>query len=314
MPGATRYHVQLSASSGFATLLIDQDTYALAHSPSTALADGTYYWRVKALIGSTWGAYSPAWAFEKDWSDGGAIRAELISPPEGAERTSFTPEDFSWTPVPGAATYRFEISPDPSFSSITYSKISIKPHHTPIDRLANNTYYWRVTPVDHRGNLGAASDVRSFRFNWNLAPALLAPADNVDVQFLPRFSWTAVEAARDYRLEISTQPDFTHVTLRLYHRSDRLHAGAEPGQRPGLLLARPRHRLPGHQRAVERGAALPHALELPGPAADPAEQHDQHFLPILHVDADPRRRSSTRSRSTRARRSAAPSPTRRSTT
>jgi hypothetical protein len=46
VPGATRYHVQLSASAGFATLLIDQDTYALTYSPGAALADGTYYWRV----------------------------------------------------------------------------------------------------------------------------------------------------------------------------------------------------------------------------------------------------------------------------
>ena len=210
VPGATRYHVQLSTSEGFATLLIDQDTYATAFSPSTVLADGPYYWRVKAQVSTTWGAYSGAWFFEKNWSAGGSIVPALISPPEGAERTSFTAEDFSWTTVPGAATYRFEISPDDAFSAITYDEITVKPHHTPTVRLANNTYYWRATPVDRRGNLGAASEVRSFRFNWNLVPVLLEPADNdVDVQFLPRFSWTAVEAARDYRLEISTQPDLS---------------------------------------------------------------------------------------------------------
>ena len=210
VPGAARYHVQLSASAGFATLLIDQDTYALAYSPSTALADGTYYWRVKAQVGTTWGAYSGAWFFEKNWSAGGSIVPALISPPEDAVRASFAADDFSWTPVPGAATYRFEISPDDTFSTITYDEITVKPHHTPTVRLANNTYYWRVTPVDRRGNLGAASEVRSFHFLWELAPALLTPEDNdVNVQFLPRFSWTAVEAARDYRLEISTQPDFS---------------------------------------------------------------------------------------------------------
>ncbi len=31
----------------------------------------------------------------------------------------------------------------------------------------------------------------------------------MELTFLPRFSWTAVEAARQYRLEISTQPDFS---------------------------------------------------------------------------------------------------------
>ena len=49
VPGATRYHVQLSPSAGFANLLVDQDTYAAAYSPGTALADGTYYWRVKMI-------------------------------------------------------------------------------------------------------------------------------------------------------------------------------------------------------------------------------------------------------------------------
>jgi len=206
---ATRYHVQLSASVGFAELLVDTDTYALAYSPATALADGTYYWRVKALAGTAWGAYSEIWSFNKDWSAGGTIVPGLISPPEGAERASFTVDDFSWTPVVGAAYYLFEISPDDTFSTITYTANSIRPIHTPLNRLANNTYYWRVTPVDRRGNRGTASDAARFQFNWNLAPAPLAPANDVDVQFLPRFSWTAVEGARDYRLEISTQEDFS---------------------------------------------------------------------------------------------------------
>ncbi len=206
--GATRYHIQLSTSAGFASTVVDFDTYATAYVPSTALADGTYYWRVKAFISPTWGAYSDVWAFTKAWNADGLL-PELISPEEGAERASFGPEDFTWTPVAGAAHYRFEISPDPTFSSIVYNALTVQPQHTPVSRLANSTYYWRVTPIDRRGNVGAASATGSFTFNWNLAPALLAPANNIDVQFLPRFSWTAVEAARDYRLEISTQPDFS---------------------------------------------------------------------------------------------------------
>lgn len=72
-----------------------------------------------------------------------------------------------------------------------------------------------MTPVDRRGNVGTAGPTGSFRFDWNLSPTLLAPDHNVDVQFLPRFSWAAVEAARDYRLEISTQPDFS-TSLNAY--------------------------------------------------------------------------------------------------
>lgn len=219
--GATRYHIQLSASAGFANPLVDADTYATAYSPAIALADGLYYWRVKAQVNSAWGAYAETWSFTKDWSASGAIVPALLSPPQGATRTSFLPEDFAWTPVVGAATYRLEISPDDTFSSISYSATTVKPHHTPTSRLANNTYYWRVIPLDRRGNVGTASATGSFRFDWNLAPTLLGPDDDVAVQFLPRFSWTAVEAARDYRLEISTQRDFsTSVTAYTTDQTD----------------------------------------------------------------------------------------------
>lgn len=209
VPGATRYHIQISASAGFASPIVDKDTYATSFTPDVAFADGIYYWRVKAWVGLAWEGYSEVWSFEKDWSAGGALRPQLLSPVGGEPRASFLPDDFSWTPVPGAATYRLDISPDPSFSSVTYTATTIKAHHTPTDRLANNLYYWRVTPIDRRGNIGTAGDADSFRFDWNLTPQLLGPANNTDQTFLPEFSWTAVEAAREYRLEISTQPDFS---------------------------------------------------------------------------------------------------------
>lgn len=55
--GATKYHVQVSASAGFADPIVEQDTYATTYTPAVALADGTYYWRVKAGAGTVveWG-------------------------------------------------------------------------------------------------------------------------------------------------------------------------------------------------------------------------------------------------------------------
>ena len=108
--GATLYHVQVSASAGFATVVVEKDTYATTYTPEIAFADGEYYWRVRAKIGTTWEAYANAWTFSKDWSDDGKIVPQLLSPAEGAVRASFKSPDFSWTAVPGAATYRLEIS------------------------------------------------------------------------------------------------------------------------------------------------------------------------------------------------------------
>jgi hypothetical protein len=208
LAGAQKYGVEISASAGFATTVAKVDTYGTTYTWKEALADGEYFWRIRAYDGKNWGSYSEIRSFTKDWSDGGNLVVQLISPPEGAERASFTNDDFIWQPIPGAAYYRFQISTDPAFSNIVYSAQSIKAQHTPIKRLANNRYYWRVTPVDNRNNFGVPSATRSFYFGWNTAPRLLGPAPDVDLAFVPNFTWTAVEAAIKYQLQISSQPDF----------------------------------------------------------------------------------------------------------
>ncbi len=213
--GATKYHIQISSSAGFASPIVDRDTFGISFIPDAAFADGVYYWRVRAWVGFGWEAYSDAWSFTKDWCAAGAIRPQLLSPINGEARAAFLPQDFSWTAIPGAATYRLDISPDAAFSNIIYSATTIRAHHTPTDRFANNLYYWRVIPIDRRNNLGTASDIGQFRFDWNVAPELLAPSHMADLTFMPRFSWTAVESAREYLLEISTQPDFS-ASLNAY--------------------------------------------------------------------------------------------------
>jgi len=210
---AEKYLVEISKSAGFAsTDTIKAQTYATTYTHVKALTDGLYYWRVSAGKGNSWGPASESRTFTKSWNDGGNHIPQLISPPMDAQRIAFTNEDFTWQPFPGAARYQFQISSDPSFSNVVYSALTIKAQHTPIQRLASNLYYWRVTPIDNAQNYGQPSEVWSFRFDWNIAPQLLAPANNTDQTFLPRFAWTAVEAANKYELQISTQPDFGSVT------------------------------------------------------------------------------------------------------
>mgnify|MGYP005835586671 CR=1 FL=1 len=215
VPGAIRYEVQISASIGFADPIVSKTTYALAFDPDKALADGTYYWRVRAGDNSStaWGPYSEIWSFTKDWSANGTLAPSLVSPPEGAMRAAFLPDDFTWTPMPGAATYLFQIATDPAFSNIVYSATTLGVRHTPTKRLANNVYYWRVIPVDYRGQQGPASPTGSFEFRWDLAPQLIEPADDVELPFTPQFQWTAVESARQYELQISTQQDFSSPSI-----------------------------------------------------------------------------------------------------
>ncbi len=145
--GATKYNVQVSLSAGFASPLIDVTTYALSFTPLTALADGEYFWRVRGFNNKEWGPFSNPRTFIKDWSAGDALVPQLLSPVDGAERTAFAPTDFSWQPMSGAATYLLDISRDANFTTIIYSATTLTPNHTPPQRLATNTYFWRITPL-----------------------------------------------------------------------------------------------------------------------------------------------------------------------
>ncbi len=205
---ATRYQVELSTSAGFANPLVSTPTYATSHTIDDAKPDGVYYWRVRALIDNQWGPYSEVRSFRKDWSDNGTLLPQPLSPEADATRSAFASDDFAWMPVPGAATYRFEIATDPTIGNVVYSATTLAPRHTPTERLSANQYYWRVTPADTNGNFGQPGPVQGFIFSWSTPPTLLEPAANVETPFVPTFSWTALEAAATYRLEISTQQDF----------------------------------------------------------------------------------------------------------
>ncbi|MFZ1709977.1 MAG: hypothetical protein WAW20_15435, partial [Anaerolineae bacterium] len=212
---ATRYYVQLSNSSGFAVILEEADTLSTAWTPTKSLGDGIIYWRVKAGNTLGWGPYSSPRFFSKDWSAGGVVVAQPLAPADGATLAAFSAPVFSWSEVPGAARYLFQVDGDLNFGSVDYSALTLKAAHTPTVRLASGLYYWRVTPIDNREHYGAPSPLVSFRLEWNETPRLLAPADNPypPLTFSPEFRWTAVAGAREYRLEVSTSPDFTTVTI-----------------------------------------------------------------------------------------------------
>lgn len=207
--GAQKYGVEVSTSAGFAKTVVNIESYGTTYTPTKALADSEYFWRVRAYDGKNWGDYSEVRSFIKNWNDSGTYVVELVSPPEGAQRAAFTQDDFIWQPLPGAARYQFQIATDPTFSNVVYVEQTVKSQHTPTKRLPNNLYYWRVTPVDNQGNFGAPSAVRSFSFTWGNTPLLLSPANDIDLSFVPRLMWTAVGAAQLYELQISTQADFS---------------------------------------------------------------------------------------------------------
>jgi hypothetical protein len=59
--------------------------------------------------------------------------------------------DFSWTEVPGAKTYRLQISPSVMLSNFVVDKKVSGRTSVPISGLEEGTYYWMVSAIDSKG-------------------------------------------------------------------------------------------------------------------------------------------------------------------
>ncbi len=208
VPGATQYRLQLSQDVGFSS----KQEWTTANSRFTpldaTLADGVWYWRVRVEQPAPVSAWSDVWSFTKQWAAADNAPA-LIAPADGATLDFYAWPFFSWAPVMGAASYRFQIATSADgFATPRYSQVTLAPAHQPAAKLPNGLYYWRVVPLDAGGRDGTPSAVRSFTADYNHVPDLLAPANEAVPAFTPTFRWKAVVGAQLYRLQYTTDPAF----------------------------------------------------------------------------------------------------------
>jgi hypothetical protein len=130
--------------------------------------------------------YSPARRFEKQWatSDNAPV---LVSPNEGANVDFYNLPVFTWQPVTGAASYKFQIATsETGFNTPVYQQSVITTSHQPASKLQNrDQYFWRVIPLDPGGNEGAASLVGWFQMAFGngsiyplQVPSLIQPVNN----------------------------------------------------------------------------------------------------------------------------------------
>ncbi len=150
------------------------------------------------------------------YGEGESAKVTLLSPAEGAG-VAWT-ESFSWSAADGAS-YTVRIASDAAFSDIVYtsqrlSMASVVPDMTGFE--PETKYYWNVTCAEP-GKLRTISDTRSFTTPayTNLPAArLLAPENGVEVEGDVRFSWTAVDGASSYTLEVAKDQAFTAMRYR----------------------------------------------------------------------------------------------------
>lgn len=176
------------------------------------------YWiaRVQILDQNTGFAAGRGGKILKTTSGGYSVPAApvLVSPPNNSINVSPTPT-LSWNASTGATQYKVEISTVPLFNVISDSATIISSsYNVPAGKLSPGyTYYWRVKASNPYG-----SSIWSSVWNFSTsvmppAPVLVSPPNGtIGTTQTPTLTWNSVSGALNYKLQISTVPDFAIIT------------------------------------------------------------------------------------------------------
>ncbi|MDF1561662.1 MAG: Ig-like domain-containing protein [Deltaproteobacteria bacterium] len=232
--GAATYQYQVSSSSSFATL----ETSGTVTSPSTSVtistipADGTWYWRVRAL--DTLGNPSVATAGWTSATSFGVDRVNptapgFVAPPDEPNpgyiiaASTVTPE---WTASTDTnlSHYQLQISQASDFSNQVVVDTTVT-NTLSNQTLGDGVYYWRVRAVDLAGNVSddwsTAANSRSFTVDTTQPSATsLSPLTSPTSDARPDLAWSAVSDAEIYRIEWSQDPTFGTVPITLIRSED----------------------------------------------------------------------------------------------
>lgn len=140
---------------------------------------------------------------------------DLTSPTQN-EQNVIVPVDLTWAEVPGALSYKYQISVNPSFGNIIKTNITAETE-TSVDYPIlnqNTTYYWRVSScADREANFCGSSEniwsqIGAFKTAALTAP--LNPIPNNGADFLTSenyLKWDKVLGAKFYEYKIGSEID-----------------------------------------------------------------------------------------------------------
>ncbi len=142
---------------------------------------------------------------------------ELSSPADSASDVSLTP-DLTWLTAADAVSYDLQVATDDAFSNLVVQETGITGlQYSVTDGTLSEgvMYYWKV-----RANNTAGSSEYSSPFSFTTVlpdldpPTLASPEDNsTDVELLPLFTWSNVDGATSFTLQVSKASDFSALVL-----------------------------------------------------------------------------------------------------
>ena len=215
--GIIAYNWQVSSSSAFTSLRLQNSTNGATQASVSGLANGTYFWRVQAVNGAF---EQGAWSQARSFVVMGAGGAPSLGPPKGY--STFHPSEvmtFTWSAMPEAATYVFQYSTDPSFPVSSRGEFNNIPDPTFSFAITNpeGNYFARVFAVDSIGNFSAPSNVISFSVFYNNPlpppPAIVSPVNNPTLTLPVTLTWEHVANPQPSGYEIQIAKDSGFQTI-----------------------------------------------------------------------------------------------------
>jgi N-acetylneuraminic acid mutarotase len=211
---ATGYNVQVSTSSSFATLFIQDSTLTSASKTIGGLSGGvTYYWRVRAETAGEKSAWSTVWSFT---TSAVTLQAPMLLSPFNASTNQPVTCLLSWSAVTNATGYHVQVSTNSAFTVIFSQDSTLTADSMKLGGLASGTtYYWRVR-ARNAGGAGYWSGTWSFITTSSAlgTPTLFAPLNGATAQVLPlALTWSTVTNATSYRVQVSSDSTFSTVKV-----------------------------------------------------------------------------------------------------
>lgn len=205
--GATKYYLDVSAVSNFATFItgwenVDVGNVITYSVNSNISAGGTYYYRVRA--------------FNADGTSGNSTRVTVLTVPsapaeQAASNIANSSFDANWNASAGASGYRLDVSTASDFSSFVtgYNNLDVSNVITyKITGLIGGTpYYYRIRAYN-TGGTSASSGTINPTTAADPAGTLNASAATAISQSGFTANWSAFGGATGYKLEVATDPAF----------------------------------------------------------------------------------------------------------
>lgn len=196
VPGAAKYHIQLSLNSSF-TQIVMEDSLITNNSVQLGPLNNssTYYWRVRGYYSNYTSLFSNPFIFTTIVSSPNT--PNLIAPLNGSVNQPLN-TTFIWNIVPSATSYRLQVSIDSLFGSFIIDDSTITTNSRLVNLPNNNQkYFWRV----QARNVGGNSE---FSNVWHFITILPAPylssiqAGNKRIQI----NWNQIPVANIERTNI----------------------------------------------------------------------------------------------------------------